>query len=530
MSATTSPPPLATPRRVPATSATRRPAVVDALLASLRDEAGLLGDTGAIASWLAQRSAGRRHRAWASTALPAPVMSALRRLMGSDGSLALRADAAGAAPVLVELAFSAAPDDAADVVLTTIEDPAFPALASARALRLDAQGALIDALTREPFETSLARLLALNAGSDRHWSVTLRIAAGIVATLQLHASLLHRAHAGRRDVLARLAARAVAAAPDRAVADTLRAELADALQALGRSVGERCRRTVASESGVQARMLAEVAKLCESDLVHEHTRQAIRITLSRGLQVDLQQAMRRHVEQDVRTMVDEANTLLHELGAMVGRALRRDFARAQPCAVPTLRVEPFMERVEDLMQIAVRYRGTLPRRGFVHRLAEGRKSIFTVLMFVSLFGSFLGFNWRSHMALGWLFMAGFAVAVGWTYRSWQDDDRERIEEELEKAREQLRMESRRALGDVYRELQAAFVETVEGVRRTLVGDLDEAARAAATAAQRESQALRDAAQATIRQIEARDAALAAWRQALGRMDTELAALRAEEAS
>lgn len=527
MSATTSLPPATALRRAVLPAAARRPALVDALLASLRDDAALLGDTGAIATWLAQRGAGRRHRAWVSTALPATTVAALRRLAGADDTLVLPAAAANAPPVFVDLVFGCAPDDV-DIVLTTIEDPAFPALASARAVRLDAQGAPSDALTGEPLAASMVRLLALNAGGDRHWAITLRVVAGIVASLKLHASVLQRAHAARRDVLARLAGRAIAATPDRAAADALRAELADALQALGRSVAERCRRTVASDSGVQGRMLAEVAKLGESDLAHEHTRQAIRITLSRGLQVDLQQAMRRHVEQDVRAMVDEANALLRELGSMVERALRTDFACAQPCAVPALRTEPFMERVDDLVQIAVRYRGTLPRRGFMHRLAEGRKSIFTVLMFVSLFGSFLGFNWRSHMALGWLFMAGFVVAVAWTYRSWQDDDRERIEEELEKAREQLRMESRRALGDVYRELQAAFVETVESVRRTLVGDVDEGARAAAATMQRESQALREAAQAAARQIEARDAALSTWRQALVRIDTELAALRAEE--
>ena len=377
---------------------------------------------------------------------------------------------------------------------------------------------------------SLVDWLAEPARRDDGWPLTLAVAAGLVGSLRHHASVLHRAHAARKEALGRLASRAVAMAPDRGAADALRTELADALQALGRSAAERCRRTVASDFGVQSRMAAEVAKTSEADLARELTRQGVRVSLARGLQVDLQQALRRHVEHDVQAMVDEANLLLAELGVMVDRAMRLEFARADACASHRLATATLMERVEDLMQINVRYRGVLPRRGFMHRLAEGRKSIFTVLMFVSLFGSFLGFNWRSHAGLGWVFMAGFIGAVAWTYRSWQDDDHERVEEELEKAREQLRMESRRAVGDIYRELQAAFVEAVESARRVLVGDVEEAARVAAAGAARDSQALRESAQATIRQIESRDAALAAWRQPLPRLEAELLALRTGESA
>jgi len=356
---------------------------------------------------------------------------------------------------------------------------------------------------------------------------TLDIAAGIVMSLDRHADILQKAHAARREALGRIVTRAPAVTSDRNAGDALRTQLADALQGLGRSLAERCRRTAASESGVQARMAAEVEKTSEADMTRESTRQAVRMSLSRGLQTDLQQAMRRHVEQDVRTMADEANQLLAEWGGLVDRTLRGDFGCADPCAIPRLQIEQIMERVEDQMQLNLRYRGLLPRRGFLQRLADGRKSIFTVLMFVSLFGSFVGFNWRTHAALGWVFMAGFLVAVAWTYRSWEEGDRERMEEELDKAREHLRMECRRALADVYRELQMAFVDTLETVRRTLTGSVDEVSRSAAAGSQRAAQTLREESQLSIRHIETRDAALAAWRQRIGRIGTELQALRAE---
>lgn len=528
--------------RTPVPAAPSRAAApLDALEACLCDEAGLLGDASRVADGLRRRREGLLHVVGLTGSLGGATARALRDRTQDAGAFVLN-DAGGQAHH-IELSWMPADREAGlhDLTLHVVDAPvteqdepgtAAPDVPAAARLRLDAQGEFVLEgpllAGRAPLERGLEALLSHTAYGARHRSRTAEIALGIVASLQLHAQWLQRAHAARRETLGRLLSRSGASTPDRSTADALRAELTDALQTLDRSLRERCRRTLASEGGVQARMVAEIAKICDTDLAREPARQAVNVSLRRELVIDLQRAMREHVEHDLHSMVEEGNVALADLDALVERSLRGGSGAGALGSLPRWQVAGFIDRVADAMQFNVRYHGTLPRRGFLHRLAEGRKSIFTVLMFTSLLGSFLGFNWRTHPALGGLFMIGFLVAVAWTYRSWQDEDRERLDDELEKAREQLRMEARRLLGDVYRELQAAWAEAIEGARRAGLGLVDDATRAAAARGLRDGQALRDAAQAALRQIEARETPLTTWRQRLARSEAELIALRGRE--
>jgi hypothetical protein len=183
-----------------------------------------------------------------------------------------------------------------------------------------------------------------------------------------------------------------------------------------------------------------------------------------------------------------------------------------------------LEKVTGLIQIAVKYRGTLPRRGFFQRLAEGRRSIFTVLMFFSLFGSFLGFNWRTVPVLGWLFLCGFVVAVVYTYRSWVEEDAERIGEELEKARDYLHLELRRVLSEVVRDLQATLIEAIEQQKRSMLAKLEEWLRECTSRAQREAQEAREAGQLALKQVELKERQSQEPLATLAKLDGELGPL------
>ena len=517
-------------------SAARTASPLDALDACLRDESGLLGDTSRVVDWLRLRRDGLLHVVGLTGSQSGATAQAFREHATHAGALLL--DDVDGRKHRIE--FRWIPNDSAaylhDVAVEVVDSASLgsQAIHPDRPIRLslNALGQLVlegpPLSGQEPLARGLTTLLRQTSCSTRNLASTADTAIGIATSLQMHAQWLQRAHAARREVLGRLLNRSGGVAQDRAASDALRAELADALQLLDRALRERCRRTLANEGGVQARMAAEVEKVCDTDLARETARKAVNISLRRELFIDLQRAMREHVEQDLHSMVGEANGALADLDALVGRSLRSCVGTAVVGSIPRWHVAPLLDRVVDAMQFNVRYHGTLPRRGFLHRLSEGRKSIFTVLMFTSLFGSFLGFNWRTHPMLGGLFMLGFLCAVAWTYRSWKDEDRERLEEELEKAREQLRMEARRILGDVYRELQAAWAESIEAARRSGIGLIDDALRTASARCLRDGQVQREAVQASLRQIEARELSLTGWRQRLGRCEADLLALRARE--
>lgn len=110
-----------------------------------------------------------------------------------------------------------------------------------------------------------------------------------------------------------------------------------------------------------------------------------------------------------------------------------------------------IDSLASLLDFKTRYRGEMQQRGFLKRLGEGRRVVFMLLMVFSLFGSMIGFNYRDYAIVGILFLAVFFGAALYTTISWKKDDRHQMQKELDKARDQIRMDLLRAISDVERE-------------------------------------------------------------------------------
>ncbi len=132
--------------------------------------------------------------------------------------------------------------------------------------------------------------------------------------------------------------------------------------------------------------------------------------------------------------------------------------------------------ISDMVAVDVRYRGEMPRRGFFQRLGEGRKAVFAGLMVLSLLGSFAGFSWRGVGLLGVAFLVVFVAVVVLTYRTWPQEDAERLDKELERAREQLLTECRRVAGDVQREKLVRLAGHADQLKRQLQLQIDDLQR------------------------------------------------------
>ncbi|MEY4762805.1 MAG: hypothetical protein RLZZ200_2661 [Pseudomonadota bacterium] len=372
------------------------------------------------------------------------------------------------------------------------------------------------------------RLLALLADPAyrlRHLLQTRRRYLDAAWIVRQHVRILRSAATVRRELLTRQSTATARVAGSGEPQDALRASLGDALGDVARRLQDGLRRSFSAEGRFHVRIGVELGKLVEQDFVREETRSEIRVSLGRQVQDEIAQLLRDLVDRELAHHVGEANRALAEIDRRARAGLLTDASVGAASFVGALNPADARSSLEEVLQVGVRYRGNLPRRGFLDRLGEGRKAIFGILMFVSLFGSFVGFNWRRVAWLGYLFMAIFVGAVFYTYRSWREEDALRISDELDKAREALGQELKRLAGETARELTSWAVEAVDQQRRQLQGRMDEVLRERQQGQQREQQQMREALQAQLRQVEVRDRQLQEIISGMQRAEMDLAAQR-----
>jgi len=93
-----------------------------------------------------------------------------------------------------------------------------------------------------------------------------------------------------------------------------------------------------------------------------------------------------------------------------------------------------LDELESGPRLDVRYRGELPRHGFLGRIGEGLRQVYTVLKTLSLFGGAIGFDRAASSVVISLAVLFFA-SILYTYSSWKRQDAERLSKNLDTARE-----------------------------------------------------------------------------------------------
>jgi len=129
--------------------------------------------------------------------------------------------------------------------------------------------------------------------------------------------------------------------------------------------------------------------------------------------------------------------------------------------------------IKELLQSDLEAKAEIDRRGFLKRLSHGRQLVFTLLMSVSLFGSALPFG-RDQLLkfVVPLFVGGVVMTVF----TWRREDRERVDRELERMREQLRGQLARRGADALRELGERARRHLDELREQSLRQIDAVVR------------------------------------------------------
>ena len=258
--------------------------------------------------------------------------------------------------------------------------------------------------------------------------------------------------------------------------DLARAQALDELAALAKASVESSRRSLLPEGPLTLALGEELRGLQHADLEREQASKTFKLSLSSSYQGHLAKTLRstlkEELSRDLVTIRDGLDVIRTRLEATL----------EETCGMPvsfTLTPPSKSElwaRIGELVAIEIRYRGEMPRRGFMQRLGEGRRAVFAGMMVLSLVGSFVGFSWRGIGIMGALFLLVFIGVVFFTYKSWQREDEEKLDNELVRIREQLQSECRRVASDVQREKQTRLAEFLDQIKRLVQQRIDDLSR------------------------------------------------------
>ncbi|WP_300335502.1 hypothetical protein [Accumulibacter sp.] len=301
------------------------------------------------------------------------------------------------------------------------------------------------------------------------------------------------------------------------VFDRYKLQLSDELNKLMQSLREGNRRALL-KSGELAQVLEQLlASLQAADLDRETSSKTIRLSLKTEVLADF----RRRLSKALRYQLDEECVLirdsLEETRGSAEGMLAKTGAVNRSLALTPPDNRSLWEPLAEMLDLDIKYRGEIPRRGFMQRLGEGRRIVFVAMMGLSLVGSFVGFNVRQAAWAGVVFLVLFLGTVAFTYRSWQREEEEGFDKEIERVRESVAAEFNRVLNDILREKQNRLQQALDEIKRQAFSRLDAALREAQLAKVQATESERRDARAKLKLIDQRLRELQGFGQQVGKL-------------
>lgn len=309
--------------------------------------------------------------------------------------------------------------------------------------------------------------------------------------------------------------------------DAVRTKIQDELSSLAKSAAENSKRSLLPD-GKLAKVIDDLTgALKPENLSREDGVKTIRLRVADDFLYHVIRASKRAARKDF----SEEFLRIKEALKKIVNAADVD-AESYFGSRPNLNFVPAAEgniwaNLDDYLSFDIKYSGELPKRGFVSRLGEGRKYLYVLMMALSLGGTMLGFNWRAVGYFGPIFLTVFIGAVIYTYSAWRREDEETIAKEIDKVRDQLSAEIKRALSDFLREKGVKITEFLDATRKDIFTRIDEFARDRHTLEGRETLERRERARGRTKQLDVKTRELQSFMSRISRLKQDTHTLTSE---
>ncbi|MBN8445322.1 MAG: hypothetical protein J0M22_07625 [Gammaproteobacteria bacterium] len=255
----------------------------------------------------------------------------------------------------------------------------------------------------------------------------------------------------------------------------IKTELGDEIQALQKDLQESSRRREVPTGTTHVSLKQLIDSIDYDGLDREDQYKMIKLSLSRKTQDDLTGFIQQQSKQQLRQDIESIQQRMQALLDRISEKLHKQTGALVGWQLPKLPDSQIWQDMQELISLELRYQGELPKRGFIDRLSEGRKSVMVVMMSVMLLG-YVGMDLRSSPWLSYLVVPMFFGAIAYSFIGFRKDEEYRLDKELTRVREELLSAGRRTISDLNRLKQTKLNEFTDGLKKQWQQQLEQFGR------------------------------------------------------
>lgn len=285
--------------------------------------------------------------------------------------------------------------------------------------------------------------------------------------------------------------------------DALKTAYTETLTRQDKHTQERGKKALLPNAPMMTQLEQFITKLKVEDLDQESGHKAIKLTIKDRFLDELtgqvKSLLKQQLKSDVEFISVAVEKQLNELEIQIKKLT------GQPVSLPLDNMDrrTIWEHIKEQLNVSVRYRGEMPRRGFMARLSDGRRAIMGISMMAMVVGGIFKAVWGVDFRAVIMLVAPliFFGAIIYSFLVWPKEDAERLAKELDKVRDGLSTELKRLLTELQREKQSKFTEHLDGEKKRITRKLDELQRVSNTQQEQALTTQREQANKRLQQIE-----------------------------
>jgi len=221
-----------------------------------------------------------------------------------------------------------------------------------------------------------------------------------------------------------------------------------------------------------------VSKLQVSDLNQEPGHSNIKLSVKDSFLEELKSQLKGLLKKQFNSEMTILTSELNKQQQSIEAQAKQITEQPQILAITTPDEKALWENLKAQLNVSIRYRGEMPKRGFMARLSDGRKAIMGISMMAMVIGGVFkavwGVDFRSMIML--VAPLIFIGAIVYSYIVWPKEDAERFAKELDKIHDGLASEIKRLLSELQREKQTKVSEHLDIQKKNLLKELDQLSR------------------------------------------------------
>lgn len=260
--------------------------------------------------------------------------------------------------------------------------------------------------------------------------------------------------------------------------DNIRSDLNDQLSRLNKKIHEQGKKALLSEAELSCQLEQLISRLQVSDLNQETGHKSIKLTVKESFLAELKNQLKAILKKQFKSEMLTLSQALQKQQQHIEEQTKQLTGKPQLFTITPADEQQIWQDLKAQLSVSIRYRGEMPKRGFIARLSDGRKAIMGISMMAMVIGGLFKAVWGVDFRSMIMMVAPliFIAAVVYSYLVWPKEDAERFAKELDRIHDGLSAEIKRLLNELQREKQTRVSEYLETEKKSLLRKLETVSR------------------------------------------------------